>query len=357
MAESPAAPTVAAPPPRGALVSPALDFLAVGGLSIVACVALHLVFPPDADLRRLGKVLYWSGLVANWPHFLLSYQLLYWDRRRALLSRPRFVWAGVVAPALLAAALAAPLVAGSPELLGGCVQAMFFLVGWHYVKQAYGCAIVLAAQSGYFLGVGEKAVVRWNLYALWWLGFAAVNTVPEGYVFEGVRYSSLELPRAGLVAGFVAVAATGLAVVAVILRKWRRDGAPPPRNAVVAFLSIHVWFLPVLRHPGFVLMLPFFHGLQYLLFALRFAHGKAAAAEAAGARPWFGFYVGSALVLGALAFVAIPRLLDARLPYDRDRYGPTLALALITLFINIHHYLIDNVIWRRDDPDVRRYLR
>jgi hypothetical protein len=26
------------------------------------------------------------------------------------------------------------------------------------------------------------------------------------------------------------------------------------------------------------------------------------------------------------------------------------------LFINIHHYFIDNVIWRFKDPEVRNYL-
>ncbi len=357
MADPPGAVAAVAPPPRGALVSPLLDFLAVGGLSILACVALHLAVPHDADLRRFEKAMYWTGIAVNWPHFMLSYQLLYWDRRRSLLSRPRFVWAGLVAPAILAAALAAPLVAGSATLLAGCVQAMFFLVGWHYVRQAYGCAVVLAAQSGFFLSVGEKAVAHGNLYALWWLGFAAVNTEAQPYLFEGVRYASLELPRAALVAGFAAVGATGLAVVAAMIRRRRREGSGPPLNAVVAFLSIHVWFLPLLRHPGFVFMLPFFHGLQYLLFALRFAHGKAAEAEAAGAPSWFGPYVGGSLVLGVLAFVAVPRLLDATLPYDRALYGPTLALALVTLFINIHHYLIDNVIWHRDDPEVRRFLR
>jgi hypothetical protein len=26
------------------------------------------------------------------------------------------------------------------------------------------------------------------------------------------------------------------------------------------------------------------------------------------------------------------------------------------MWINIHHYFIDNVIWRRDNEDVRKYL-
>ena len=29
---------------------------------------------------------------------------------------------------------------------------------------------------------------------------------------------------------------------------------------------------------------------------------------------------------------------------------------IFVMWINIHHYFIDNVIWRRDNEDVRKYL-
>ena len=44
---------------------------------------------------------------------------------------------------------------------------------------------------------------------------------------------------------------------------------------------------------------------------------------------------------------------------ERSRwlYGPVVDFLFIGwTFINIHHYFIDNVIWRRDNPEARRYL-
>ena len=29
---------------------------------------------------------------------------------------------------------------------------------------------------------------------------------------------------------------------------------------------------------------------------------------------------------------------------------------LILLFINVHHYFLDSVMWRRENPDTRRFL-
>ena len=355
---------VAAPATAGGgtrLARPVLDFLAVGGASILVLAGVHFAFPLRADLSVLAAIMPWLSVVVNWPHFLLSYQLLYWDRRRALLTRPRFVWAAFVAPGLLATVLGAAIASGSRAALGGCVQAMFFLVGWHYVKQAYGCGLALAAREGYLLAPGEKAVLRWNLYTLWALGFVSVNAAPATYGYEGLTYAALELPRVLLPLAHAAVAGTGVGVVAVCVRKWRRDGTSPPLNGMVAILAIYAWFLPLARHPAGLMLLPLFHGAQYELLALRFARGRAAdaAATAGGGtgRLRFAVYVASAVALGALAFAGLPRALDASLPYDRAIFGPTLAMLAITLFINVHHYVIDNVIWRRDDPDVQRYLR
>jgi hypothetical protein len=64
----------------------------------------------------------------------------------------------------------------------------------------------------------------------------------------------------------------------------------------------------------------------------------------------------SGMLLGYLAFAGIPHLLDAHLAYDRNIFGPRLFLFLFTIFLNVHHYFMDNVIWRRGNPDVQRFL-
>ena len=64
---------------------------------------------------------------------------------------------------------------------------------------------------------------------------------------------------------------------------------------------------------------------------------------------------GGVVVAGWLAFEFLPGLADARLQTP-DALGLPFFLVAATLFINIHHYFIDNVLWRFGDPQVRAYL-
>ena len=61
-------------------------------------------------------------------------------------------------------------------------------------------------------------------------------------------------------------------------------------------------------------------------------------------------------VLGYLGFWLGPIVLDTVTGYDRAVLGATVFLFIGWTFINIHHYFIDNVIWRRDNPGTRRHL-
>jgi len=69
----------------------------------------------------------------------------------------------------------------------------------------------------------------------------------------------------------------------------------------------------------------------------------------------FGF-VALGTLLGYLAMDAVPRFFDSRFHYDQGIFGPNLFYFAFIVFINIHHYFIDNVIWRFKDPEVRTYL-
>ena len=70
----------------------------------------------------------------------------------------------------------------------------------------------------------------------------------------------------------------------------------------------------------------------------------------------------SALGLGWLLFHGAPEFLDAALVGRPRRgvptssLGPTPFFAAFFVFVNLHHYFMDHVIWRRDNPETR-YLR
>jgi hypothetical protein len=62
------------------------------------------------------------------------------------------------------------------------------------------------------------------------------------------------------------------------------------------------------------------------------------------------------MLLGFLGFWWIPQKLDTWIGYDETLFGPTLFLFVFWLFINVHHYFLDSVMWRAENPEVRRNL-
>jgi hypothetical protein len=115
-------------------------------------------------------------------------------------------------------------------------------------------------------------------------------------------------------------------------------------------------------------MIPALHSLQYLYFVWLLSKNHARAAERP---PTFGpparqrllLLAAGSLALGFALFHAFPELLDgARFSAHRRTHetlgelGATPYFAAIFVFVNIHHYFMDNVIWRRENPDTQ-YLR
>ena len=70
----------------------------------------------------------------------------------------------------------------------------------------------------------------------------------------------------------------------------------------------------------------------------------------------FAKFVATAIVLGWVGFIGLPVVFEIGLSPDPAVWGPSVFVFIFMMWINIHHYFIDNVIWRRDNEDVRKYL-
>ncbi|MGH7856142.1 MAG: hypothetical protein ACREQY_02350, partial [Candidatus Binatia bacterium] len=160
---------------EGSLFHPAVDFLLAGGASLLFLVpAAVVVGRNESLLEHAAALALFLATVVNYPHFAHSYQILYTGIRAKIFGRDtprtirlRYLWAGVVAPALIALFLGSACAAGNPEALGYGVNAMLFLVGWHYVKQGYGVLVVLSAIRGIRYGDVERKWLLRNAYAVW----------------------------------------------------------------------------------------------------------------------------------------------------------------------------------------------
>lgn len=62
------------------------------------------------------------------------------------------------------------------------------------------------------------------------------------------------------------------------------------------------------------------------------------------------------LFLGFLGFYFVPGTLELYVGYDEELFSSGVFLFMFWIFINTHHYFIDNVIWRRENPETSKHL-
>ncbi len=349
------------------------EFLLVGGATPFLFPLSWLLqkrFGLDASEYAVGFLFFYGAHVVNDPHFAVTYLLFYRGfRARAFgpvfggLQRVRYVMAGLLVPLLLAGWATASLAMKSAALLGVMIQVMFLLVGWHYVKQGFGVLVVLAARRGVRFTTLERTVVLLHSFAGWayaWASPADPGTEVEekGVVYTTVAHS-LGLERVT----HVLFLATVLPLVWVLVQKRRREKTLPILTPLTAFLcTVWSWTIYSAYDPLVKYAIPALHSLQYLYFVWLLRDNEAAEREGP---PWFepsrgtrlGLLAVGAVGLGWFFFHGAPGALDGALVSRRasvaSGLGPTPYLAAIFTFVNIHHYFMDYVVWRRDNPDTR----
>jgi hypothetical protein len=370
--EAVSAPTAATAPSR------TVELMLVGGITLVLFPLGWLIrasFGLDASELAVGFLAFHAAYVINDPHFAVTYLLFYKDvRRRALgpdvpvSQRTRYLVAGAVVPAALSAWAIAALVLRSAQTLGWMIQLMFLLVGWHYVKQGFGVLTVLSARRGAQWTAHERSVVLWHCYAAW--VFAWANPASEAGLFEekGVVYAAIAHPRWLEMTAGAALAVSTAALVATLAKKLRRERRAFPFAPLSVFLiTVWSWSIYSSIDPLVRYVIPALHSIQYLYFVWLMKGNEARAHEGPPSfgRPAavrLGLLALSALALGWFLFRGAPTFLDtAFVPRAKgggpiDDLGETPFFAAFFVVVNIHHYFMDNVIWRRENPDTR-YLR
>ena len=358
------------------LFNPWIDFLTLGGGSFVALAALAAFYPHDEPARAaLAGIMLFLAHFVNHPHFAHSYQLFYRGFASKAFSpdsplAARYRLAGIMVPAVLAAFLLSALALGSTPLLGLAANVMFFTVGWHYAKQGYGILMLDAARKGIRFNAGERQRLLWNTHLIWVTNWLFANDVLSERELWGITYYLFDLPDPLLYTVAALATISTFAVGCDVFAKWR-TGRKLPVNGLLAYIAGgYVWLMFVRFDPLLLLVVPMFHSLQYMAVVWRYqlnAEGERLGARgpAVGRRltAWFRTRTASLVrfalvagILGYLGFWLAPIVFDTVIGYDRTVLGATVFLFIGWTFINIHHYFIDNVIWRRDNPGTRRHL-
>lgn len=364
----------------GYLIHPLVDFMLVGGLSVIAALVIFFGIENKAAALPIAALM---GFILsdfiNYPHFAHSYQILYSGIWRRILGpdtpgkvRIKYIWAGFVAPAIIGGFLLFAYLREDVRTMSYAANAMLFFVGWHYVKQGYGVMIVLSVIRRIYYTDWEKRLLLLNGYAVWIYSWMALNDSFRGESLFGLNYLAIGIPPLLLTMAGFAAGATTLAVGTVFAQRIIVRGQPVSWGGALGYgCALYLWVIARYIDPIYAIAVPMFHSLQYLLFVWRYQFNKVRfnlhvgdeGSMARAPRPSryllplrFAVFIALGMALGWLGFIGLPGYLDRQLQPDAALWGTSVFAFMFIIWINIHHYFIDNVIWRKDNEDVRKFL-
>ncbi len=340
------------------LVGPVGDALLLGGFSVGAAAMFMAFVPKYADSSNVLSVVILGRFVLEMPHFMATYLMFYGDRRQDILASKRYRFFGVILPTILALYLGTALLSESRTMLEWAIHAMFFSVGHHYVKQFFGVILATSHRHGFIWAGWERAALRACLYPLWVVAFISHNHQIDQILY-GFPYRTLNIPDTVKAANQWLIALTAALLGLVLMRQWLVQRRWSGGTSIVVLVALFVWMLPWTQHPLFLMMIPAFHSLQYL--TVYFSVKQSEARQ----------YVGSsrkvvqaqmiklaAILLGAsyLVLSVIPSTIDKLIAMNPEIFGTSVFLLCAMVFVNLHHYGLDHILWRRDHPQIRNHL-
>lgn len=356
------------------LLSPFWDFFMIGGGGVVVMTFTILFASSDSETKSIfaqaSPILL---LIVNYPHFMMSYQLLYdgYFRKLETFSNNKVMWwryinAGMIVPALLFIMLFytayMSLKMGNHRWLGYGIHIMFISAGWHYVKQSFGVFMVHSALRKVYYNGWQRLILLINSYAMW---FAAMSTPPkQGSVSAkaitgvAIPYESFTPPHWLTTTCFAAAYLTSALAITIIAKSWVKEGNRFSIIAFIGYLSMYYLFGAFFQFPAaWLTVIPVFHSLQYILFVVAYQRGhmkkELRAIPEAESRKKTQFryqrFYGYSFLLGVVFFVLLPVIIDAI-------YHTNIFTTLFVIFINVQHFFIDNVIWRKENKDVGEYM-
>ncbi len=317
------------------------------GAFVFAALAVPITLLVPVSAGALVTAFMHMAVLCNYPHYAATYQIIARERHKAPGSFRWLVWSSPIA------ALAVALGVAWPWLIGPIVRLYLTWSAYHYAAQHFGIASMYQARAERPLAPRTKRALQAAFVAGAVAMMLFLNTrgglgVPDAF---GVAYGApgmWQLPARlyPLAVAFGVASLVLWGVAEKLARASSGAGLVFPARALV--LTNFAWFvLPYLRVPGhdapwigatvgvwLPFAIPFFHCTQYL----GVTGFRARTTGAVKPAYWFAILV----ALGLALFEGL-RLL----PPLTGRVGEGEALLLVPAVLNLHHFFIDGLIWKR----------
>lgn len=369
------------------------DFWLLGGLSILVWLLFVIFEPMKSNSELVGSrflqvatLFSWLSFICNYPHFMISYRFAYTRGFKFILEH--FVPL-ILVPVLLIAFYGISYfyfyenIVNNPvivflnsmilktgltiqigeqlnlgtEILAFSVRVMYILVGWHYAKQIFGCMMVYGNYSSYKFSVQQRQLIKLSLFSIAIFNFFYVSTPAPGATTTLSYFFNIALNEYGFSAllitvfKYIVLATSGMVLYFVFYKNYLETKKFPPINVLIAYIAFHIWWFPPIRQSEFYfLTIPFFHSLQYLPFAYRMevSRGEKSNKE----NFFFSLKLITLIAAGILAFESVPHFLDEQFD-SAANFSTMFFMISFAVFINIHHFFIDSVIWKFNNKDIK----
>ena len=351
--------TAAAPPSGRWLWGPAADLLLGCGALYAFVFLIMLVAGPSIRSHQAVFVFPLLILLLSTPHYGATLVRVYEHTSERRRYRLFSVWLSLLILGLFVYGIFSSLVASI------LVTVLFTWSPYHYTGQNYGIAMLFLRRRGIPLSKQAHWALWLSFMFSYGLIFIAVNiagqqpaTTPRGYTATAVEFMSLGIPM-WTFGPMAALYIASLIIAAVLLLRVAspRDLAP----TAMLMLSQALWFsLPLavihwslpagevlsLRYRAYYFIwIGLAHGIQYLWITSYYANAS---------ERWHGIfpYWGKTLLAGTAVWtlpvaLSVPFLFgggdSAR--YQTLSYESGVAI-LVAACVNIHHFMLDGVIWK-----------
>lgn len=329
---------------------PWIDLLiGCGGWSIPLLLVSYTIV--DRDVPRWSAAFYALALVCNYPHYMATIYRAYGrDDRGQYRLFTHYLTGALVLVAILAHARFA--------LVPWLFTAYVMWSPWHYTGQNFGLLMMFLRRAGVDVSTEERRRLRIAFVASFVMLLAAFNqgaSLDPLVLSAGLPLRSARIVEMG--AGVVFLAA-GLLAFAPIAR---RAGARALLAPLTLYSTQALWFvvpiaitwvasLPVPQTRYSSGMLAVMHSAQYLWITRYFARRDAERGPAPV--PWSGWKYWGTLIAGGLAlFLPVPWL--ASYGWHADF---TTSMFIVAAVVNIHHFMLDGVVWKLRNPRVGQVL-
>ncbi len=195
----------------------------VGGLSLLVLVFCWIFFDENTSQGSFAQAAFLAAVFLNYPHFMASYFIIYSDFKKQFKASWRYKWAAVVVPVLLLAVFSFILIEQRGDWLIHTVNLMFFLLGWHLIKQTFGAIIVLSAMKKFFYTPKEKNFILINLFSVWAISFFSSQASATFNIFYGLKVTTFNFSGLWLQGSYILFGLSLVAVIAVHILKYKRE--------------------------------------------------------------------------------------------------------------------------------------